>query len=42
MRTRRERLLLFVVFALAIGVAIAHEYQIPAYCVRVITHAIGR
>jgi hypothetical protein len=42
MRSRRERLVLFAVFALAIGVAIAHEYQIPAYCWRVINHAISR
>ena len=42
MRTRRGRLILFAVFALAIGVAIAHEYQIPAYCLRVINHAISR
>jgi putative copper export protein len=42
MRTRRERLILFAAFALAIGVAIAHEYQIPSYCLRLITHATGR
>jgi hypothetical protein len=33
---------LFAVFALAIGVAIAHEYQIPRYCLRLIQHATGR
>jgi hypothetical protein len=42
MRSRRERLVLFAVFALAIGVAIAHEYQIPTYCLRLISQAINR
>ena len=42
MRTRRGRLILFAAFALAIGVAIAHEYQIPSYCLRYVSHAIGR
>jgi putative copper export protein len=42
MRSRRERLILFAAFALAIGVAMAHEYQIPQYCLRLIQHATGR
>lgn len=42
MRSRRERLILFGVFALAIGVAIAHEYRIPSYCLRYVSHIIGR
>ena len=41
-RSRRERLILFAVFALAIGIAIAHEYEIPSYCLRYVGHVIGR
>ena len=42
MHTRRERLIVFAAFALAIGAAMAHEYQIPAYCLRLITHVTAR
>lgn len=35
--TRRQRLLAFVVFALAMGAVIAHEFSLPEYCLRVLS-----
>jgi hypothetical protein len=37
MRSRTERLILCAAFALALGAAIAHEYQLPYYCLRLVT-----
>ena len=34
--------MLFAAFALAIGVAMAHEFQIPQYCLRIIQRVAGK
>ena len=34
--SRKARIVIFAAFALAIGVAIAHEYGLPEYCLRVL------
>ena len=34
--TRRERIVLFAVFALGLAVAISHEWDLPAYCLRLL------
>ena len=34
--TRRERLILFTVFAIGLLAAMAHEWNIPQYCLRLL------
>ena len=34
--TRRERLVLFAVFAIGLLAAMAHEWNIPQYCLRLL------
>jgi len=35
--SRKERTLIFAAFALALGVVIAHETNLPQYCLRLLT-----